>query len=104
MIVVVGMQIRVLERKQNEIAIEIDGEGHTLCNLLESVLLEDEDVEFVSYNISHPLIAKPVVRVRTRGGKRPEEALKEALIRIIERGRELREEFKRAFSSLSNLG
>jgi DNA-directed RNA polymerase subunit L len=91
------MQLRVLERKPNEVVIEVDGEGHTLCNLLESVLLEDEDVEFAGYSISHPLIAKPVIRVRTKGEKTPEEALKEAVAKILDRGRKLREEFEKAF-------
>ncbi|MEM1586712.1 MAG: DNA-directed RNA polymerase subunit L [Candidatus Bathyarchaeia archaeon] len=91
------MQLRVLERKTNEVVIEIDVEGHTLCNLLESVLLEDEDVEFAGYTIPHPLVGKPILRVRTKGNKDPKEALKEALIKILERGRALRKEFERAF-------
>jgi DNA-directed RNA polymerase subunit L len=78
---------------------EVDGEGHTLCNLLESVLLEDEDVEFASYSISHPLVAKPVITVRTKGNKSPEDALREAVRKILERGRMLREEFEKAFKS-----
>lgn len=89
------MQLKVLERKQNEVVVEIDGEGHTLCNLLESVLLEDEEVEFAGYTIPHPLVGKPILRVRTKGNKDPKEALREALIKIIERGKALREEFKR---------
>lgn len=90
------MQVRVLERKENEIVLEIEGEGHTLCSLLESVLLEDEEVEFAGYTIPHPLVGKPILRVRTKGNKEPKEALKEALAKIIGRGRKLREEFERA--------
>ncbi|MBS7607139.1 MAG: DNA-directed RNA polymerase subunit L [Candidatus Bathyarchaeia archaeon] len=93
------MRLRVLEREANKIVIEVEGEGHTLCNLLENVLLEDEDVEFASYNISHPLVAKPIITVRTKGNKRPEEALKEAVNKILQRGRELREEFEKAFKA-----
>ncbi|MEM2320527.1 MAG: DNA-directed RNA polymerase subunit L [Candidatus Bathyarchaeia archaeon] len=89
------MQVRVLEKKENEVVLEIEGEGHTLCNLLESVLLEDEEVEFAGYTISHPLVGKPILRVRTKG-KEPKEALKEALTKIIWRGRKFREEFERA--------
>lgn len=94
------MQLRVLEREANKIVIEVEGEGHTLCNLLQNVLLEDEDVEFASYNISHPLVAKPVITIRTKGNKRPEEALKEAVNKILQRGRELREEFEKAFKTI----
>ena len=93
------MQLRILNRKANELVIEVDGEGHTLCNLLESVLLEDKDVEFASYNISHPLVAKPVITVRTRGNKSPEDALREAVNKILQMGREMREEFEKAFKA-----
>lgn len=98
------MQVKVLERKENEIVLEIEGEGHTLCNLLESVLLEDENVDFAGYTIPHPLIGKPILRVRTKGNKSPKEALIEAFKKIIERGRELREEFERALKEYEERG
>lgn len=91
------MQLTVLERGPNKIVIEVDGEGHTLCNLLEAVLLEDDDVEIASYNISHPLVSKPIITVKTRGNKSPEAALKEAVKKILERGSLLRREFEKAF-------
>jgi len=93
------MQLKIIKRDSNSLIMEVDGEGHTLCNLLESVLLEDEDVEFASYSISHPLVAKPVITVRTKGNKSPEDALREAVRKILERGRMLREEFEKAFKS-----
>jgi DNA-directed RNA polymerase subunit L len=93
------MQLKIIKRDSNSLVMEVDGEGHTLCNLLESVLLEDEDVEFASYSISHPLVAKPVITVRTKGNKSPEDALREAVRKILERGRMLREEFEKAFKS-----
>ncbi len=91
------MQIRILDKKPNELVIEVEGEGHTLCNLLESVLLEDEDVDFASYNISHPLVGNPVITVRTKGDKSPEAAIREAVEKILQRGRELRKEFEKTF-------
>ncbi len=90
------MQLRVLKRAPGELKIEIAGEGHTLCNLLESVLLEDEDVEFAGYDIPHPLISNPVISIHTKNGKKPEEALKEAVEKILQRGKELAEEFNKA--------
>ncbi|MCX8171012.1 MAG: DNA-directed RNA polymerase subunit L [Candidatus Bathyarchaeota archaeon] len=93
------MRLKVLERKPDKIVIEVDGEGHTLCNLLEAVLLEDEEVEFASYKIPHPLVSKPIITVKTKGGKSPEDALRNAVEKILERGRNLREEFNRAFKS-----
>jgi len=90
------VQLKVLKKTSNELRIEIEGEGHTLCNLLESVLLEDNKVEFAGYNISHPLIANPVIYIRTKGDKKPDEALREAVEKILQRGKELGEEFNKA--------
>ena len=81
---------------------EIGGEGHTLCNLLESVLLEDEYIEFAGYDIPHPLVSSPVISIITKDGKKPEEALREAVEKILERGRELDEGFDRAIGEWDN--
>lgn len=94
------MRLTVLERKPDKIVIEVDGEGHTLCNLLEAVLLEDEEVEYASYNISHPLVSKPIITVKTKGRKSPEDALRDAVKKILDRGRSLRDEFEKAFQKL----
>jgi len=87
------MQLKVLKQTDNELKIEVEGEGHTLFNLMESVLLEDPKVEFASYNMPHPLISNTVVTIRTSKGKKPEEALKEACEKILQRGKELNEAF-----------
>ena len=87
------MQLKVLKQTDNELKIEVEGEGHTLFNMLESVLLEDVKVEFASYNMPHPLISNTIVTVRTSEGKKPEEALKEACEKILQRGKELNEAF-----------
>lgn len=90
------MQIKVLKRTTNELKLEIEGEGHTLCSLLEKVLLEDETIEMAGYNIPHPLISKPIIYIRTKGRRNPEAALKDAVEKILERDREFRTEFKKA--------
>lgn len=90
------MQLRVLKRTSEELKIEVEGEGHTFCNLLESILLEDEDVEFASYNVPHPLISNTIISIQTRKGKKPEEALRIAVEKILQRGNELSEAFSKA--------
>jgi len=87
------MQVKVVKKTENELTIEVEGEGHTLFNLLESVLLEDEEVEFAGYKMPHPLIPNTVVTVRTRKGKTPEEAIKDACEKILQRGKELNAAF-----------
>jgi DNA-directed RNA polymerase subunit L len=88
--------VKVINRTSNELKIEVKDEGHTFCNLLESVLLEDDDVEFAGYNIRHPLVTNPVIVVRTKGNISPEEVLRRAVEKILQRGKELSEEFNKA--------
>jgi len=90
------LQLKILKKTSDELEIEIEGEGHTLCNLLGSVILEDEDIEFAAYDIKHPLVSNPVIFIKTKKGKDPEKALREATEKILQRGRKLNENFKKA--------
>ncbi|MCC6042092.1 MAG: DNA-directed RNA polymerase subunit L [Candidatus Verstraetearchaeota archaeon] len=88
------MKVRILERGERSLKIEIIGEGHTFCNLLRDFLLRNPDVEFVAYRIDHPLVSNPVFYVRTKDG-RPEEALRKAAEDMVV----ALEDFKKIFSS-----
>jgi len=94
------MDIKILKKTPDEIRIEVMGEGHTLCNLLQKALLEDETVETGGYSLQHPLVSNPVVYVRMKEKrkpeKRPETALKEAAERVRQRGREFKVSFEKA--------
>ncbi|RJS93402.1 DNA-directed RNA polymerase subunit L [Candidatus Bathyarchaeota archaeon] len=92
----IDLEIRVLRRNSQELKLEIEGEGHTLCNLLESVLLEDENVEFAGYDVPHPLVSNTTFFIRTKKGKKPEEALVGAIEKIRQRGKELGQEIEKA--------
>ena len=72
------MKINVLNRSNNELRIELVGESHSFCNVIQSVLIKDDSIEYVGYNISHPLVSQPVMYIRTNGQKPPEDALIEA--------------------------
>jgi DNA-directed RNA polymerase subunit L len=93
------LKINVLKRTENELKIEVEGAGHTLCNLLQKKLLEDEDVDMAGYDIPHPLVSKPIIYVRTKGKVTPEEALRKAIEKLLklsdEFGRELEKAFKK---------
>ncbi|ENN96162.1 DNA-directed RNA polymerase subunit L [Methanocaldococcus villosus KIN24-T80] len=96
------MEIKILERKDNLIEIELIGEDHSLPNLLKDILLTKEGVKMASYSIEHPLldpetgryISNPVITVITEGGRDPLEVLKEALKDIIKMCDTLLEELK----------
>lgn len=76
------MKIKIIAEEGNELKIEIEGEGHTLGNLLQQELLEDKKVEIAGYDVPHPLINSAIVYIRTRGRKSPRKSLQEALKRL----------------------
>jgi len=90
------MQVKILEKKPNELKIEIEGEDHSFCNALQRVLLEDETIEMAGYNIPHPLVSSPIVYVRTKGQRRPETALRNAAEKIRKQNKEFKETFEKA--------
>jgi len=94
------MNIKILKKTTDEMRIEIFGEGHTLCNLLQKALLEDETVEVGGYSVEHPLVSNPVVHVKMKEKrkpeKRPETALKEAAERVRHRSREFQVSLEKA--------
>jgi len=94
------VEIKILNKTADEMRIEIIGEGHTFCNLLQKALLEDETVEIGGYSIEHPLVSNPIVYVKMKEKrkpeKRPETALKEAAEKIRHRSREFRISFEKA--------
>ena len=91
------MKINVLNRSKNELRIELAGEGHSFCNALQSILTKDDSLEFVGYNISHPLVAQPIVYIRTKGRRTPEKALIDAAKTLEKDLDALEKSFKKAF-------
>ena len=90
------MKNKVLKRESNELKIEVEGEGHTLCNVLQKTLLEDNTIEMAGYNVPHPLVDSAIVYVHTKGKRKPEAAVKEAAKKILSRNKEFRKVFKKA--------
>ena len=76
--------------------IEVEGVGHTFCNTLHKVLLDDDTIDMAGYNISHPLVSKPILYIRTKGRRNPETTLRDALKRLKAKNKELRIRFKNA--------
>lgn len=90
------MNVKILKKEPNEMRIEIEGEGHTFCNVLQKALSDDETIEMASYEISHPLVSNPTVYVRTKGKRHPETALREAAEKVRTRSREFKTSFEKA--------
>jgi DNA-directed RNA polymerase subunit L len=90
------LKVNVLKRKENELKIEVEGAGHTICNLLQKKLLEDENVDMAGYDIPHPLASNPIIYVRTKGGVTPEQALRRAVEKLLELSDEFSRELEKA--------
>jgi DNA-directed RNA polymerase subunit L len=83
--------IKILEKKDNLIEVELLNEDHSLCNVLKDILLNKEGVLMASYSIDHPVldpntgryISNPKILVKTEEGIDAEGVLKEALRDLI---------------------
>lgn len=91
------MRLKILQRTPQKLKLEVEGEKHTILNLLESTLLEDENVEFAGYYVTHPLFPNSILLIQTKEGKKPEEALIEALEKMRQKGKALSQEMEKAF-------
>jgi len=90
------MEVKVLSKSKNELRLEIIGEDHTFCNLLQNVLLEDKNVELAGYDQPHPLIRSSIIYVRTKREASPEKTLLNALENVRELNKEFNEKFAKA--------
>lgn len=90
------MNLKVLQRSKNELKLEIQGEGHTFCNLLQWALLQDNGVEMAGYDVPHPLISSSVLYIRTKRESSPEKALARALTKVGEMSNEFLEKLDKA--------
>ena len=76
--------------------IELNGEDHTLCNLIQNTLLEEKDIEFAGYDLPHPLSKKPIIYLKTKKGLKAENNLKKALEKISKKADQFLTNFSKA--------
>lgn len=55
----------ILREEPGWYRVEADADGHTVGNLVQQLLYADKNVEFVSYDIPHPLLPQMNVRFQT---------------------------------------
>ncbi len=89
------MKVKILTKTPNELKIEVEGIGHTICNLVQKRLLEDENVDLAGYDMPHPLASNSVIYVRTKGSVKPESVLRNAL----EKARRINKDFGKEFEN-----
>jgi DNA-directed RNA polymerase subunit L len=94
------MKVEVLKKNSNELKIEIEGEGHSLCNVLQKFLVEDDTVDMAGYTVPHPLLPHAIVYVRTKKKRKPEAAIKDAVKKIRAQNKEFKTSFEEALKKL----
>lgn len=93
------MDLRVIEKGDEELTIEIAGENHTFMNVLKGVLLETEGVEAASYDMNPEQSGgqtEPLLTIKTAEGTDPLDALQEAASSTGEELQSFADEFEAA--------
>ena len=75
------MDLRVIEKGETELSIEIAGEDHTFMNVLKGALLETGGVAAATYDVNPEQSGgqtEPILTIKTEDGTDPLEALETA--------------------------
>ncbi|TQD24022.1 DNA-directed RNA polymerase subunit L [Methanolobus vulcani] len=76
------MELKIIDKTEDEMHLEIIGENHTLLNMLKSALLDDKRVQIATYDMKHVSISDPILFVKTDGAD-PIEVVKDAANNIV---------------------
>jgi DNA-directed RNA polymerase subunit L len=90
------MKVKILKKTDNELKIEVEGESHSLLNLLQKTLLEDDSIEMAGYNVPHPLFDRGILYVHTKEQQNPEAFVKKAAKKIHGLSKDFKKSFKKA--------
>ncbi len=89
------MELKIIDKTDDEMHLEIIGENHTLLNMLKSTLLDDKRVEIATYDMKHVSISDPILFVKTVGVD-PIDVVKDAANSLISQCDEFMSVFKTA--------
>jgi len=94
-----GMELRVIEKEEKELSIEIAGEDHTFMNVLKGALLETDGVSAATYDMNPEQSGgqtDPILTIKTEEGVDALDALEDGAERVIEKSDGFREAFEAA--------
>ena len=94
------LKIEVIKEKDNELTLRIDGEGHTIGNLLQYELQKDKKVETAGYDVPHPLVDSLILHIRVKGKKPPREVLYKTLKKIKIDTQQLQKEINKSIEQV----
>ena len=93
------MELRVIDKEETELAIEIAGEDHTFMNVLKGALLETEGVTAATYDVNPEQSGgqtEPVLTVKTETAVDALDALEDGADRVIDKSAQLRDAYEAA--------
>jgi len=93
------MDLRVIEKTETELSIEIAGEDHTFMNVLKGALLETEGVSAATYDMNPEQSGgqtDPILTVKTEADVDALDAIEDGAERVIEKSESLRDAYEAA--------
>ncbi|MFC4450046.1 DNA-directed RNA polymerase subunit L [Halorussus aquaticus] len=93
------MELRVIEKSDDELSIEIAGEDHTFMNVLKGTLLEQENVGAATYDVNPEQSGgqtEPILTIKTEGGADPLDTLEDAAGDIKDKTASFRDAYESA--------
>jgi len=90
------LKINVLKISENELKIDVECAGHSLLNVLQKTILDDEKIELAGYHVPHPLIDSGILYVRTKDKQKPETVILDATKKVLDLSKDFKKSFKKA--------
>jgi DNA-directed RNA polymerase subunit L len=93
------MELRVIDKTDEELRIEIAGEDHTFMNVLKGSLLQTEGVAAATYDVNPEQSGgqtEPVLTIKTEDGVDPLDAVGDAAAHVQSLTAEFRDAFQAA--------
>ncbi|WP_324757272.1 DNA-directed RNA polymerase subunit L [Haloarcula montana] len=93
------MDLRVIDKSDTELSIEIAGEDHTFMNVLKGALLETEGVTAATYDMNPEQSGgqtDPVLTIKSEAGVDALDALEDGTDRVVAKADSFTEAFEAA--------
>jgi len=93
------MELRVIEKTDTELSIEIAGEDHTFMNVLKGALLETEGVEAATYDMNPEQSGgqtDPILTLKTDSDVDALDALEDGADRVMAKAENFRDAYQNA--------
>jgi DNA-directed RNA polymerase subunit L len=93
------MELRVIEKEDTMLSIEVAGEDHTFMNVLKGALLETEGVTAATYDMNPEQSGgqtEPILTIKTETDVDALDALEAGAGRVVEKSEGFREAYRAA--------